>query len=95
MGEYPTDMGIYGDHLPAAIAIELGAELDYKGMQKSELAELTGLGVNSVGRYLAYRGVSGPKARKLPLDTFALMCEAMNVSPDVIMARAVKRSKDM
>lgn len=77
-------MGIYMEHLATAVAAQLRAERSVVDMQVKDLAAATGMGVNTISRYLNNK-------TPIPMDSFAAMCEALGQSPSDVMRRAMER----
>lgn len=77
-------MGIYTDHLPAAVAAQLRAERAVAGLTYDGLANATGMSKFTVMRYLKGE-------RQIPLPEFAALAEALGLTPQELMARAMER----
>lgn len=84
MVAYSVRMGIYTDHLPAAVAEQLRAERAAKGITYDRLAQLTGMSKFTVMRYLK-------QERSIPLPEFAALSEALGLAPVEVMRRAMER----
>lgn len=79
-------MGKYGDNLASAVAEQLRAERAAANLTQKELAEKAGLKEQSVMRYL--NGVREPNAGQL-----GALCDALGITPQDLMMRAVDRIK--
>lgn len=77
----------YGDAFNAAVAEVLRLERVMKRITIAELAERSGLGVNSVKRYL-------DGERPIPLPAFRNLCGALGVDPLVIIERGEQAAID-
>ena len=79
-------MGQYGDNLAAAVAAQLRAERGAAELTYKELADRAGLTEQSVMRYLTEK--REPNAGQL-----GALCDALGLTPQELMIRAVERIK--
>lgn len=79
-------MGTYGNNLATVIAQQLRAERAAAGLTHKELAERAGLKEQSVIRYLTEK-------RDIDTPTLGALCDALNLTPQELVVRAVDRIK--
>lgn len=79
-------MGKYGDNLATAVAQQLRAERGAAGLTYRQLAEKAGLTEQSVMRYLTEK-------RELKSGDLGALCDALGITPQELITRAVERIK--
>jgi transcriptional regulator with XRE-family HTH domain len=79
-------MGKYADNLASAVAAQLRAERGAADLTYKELAERAGLKEQSVMRYLTEK-------REPTVDQLGALCDALGLTPQELMVRAVERIK--
>ena len=81
-----VDMGIYGENLASAVAQQLRAERGAAGLTYKDIAERTGLAEQSVMRYFTEK-------REINTSVLGALCDALGVTPQDLLRRAVERIK--
>ncbi|RRD61350.1 hypothetical protein [Leucobacter sp. OH1287] len=72
------------DILEAAIIAQLNAEIAAAGLSMMDIARLTGRPYDSTRNYLK-------RERAINLKTFLDICDALKISPDIVIRRARER----
>lgn len=66
-----------------SIAAQLRAVVAVKGVLKKELAERSGLAVNTLSRYLNGH-------RDIPVSAFMQICQALDIDPGALLNKAAE-----
>lgn len=79
--------GEYAERMQRAIAAELRAEMNFRGLKQGEVAARTGIPTNTLGRYLNGR-------RPMKVEEMAKITYAIGIEHGLLQARVDQRLKD-